>query len=447
MEAVDSTAINTAIPAMANSLSVDPVDLKVALISYLLSLAMFIPISGWLADRFGAKQVFISALAVFTLSSLWCGLSHTLTELVIARFVQGIGGSLGLPVGRLIIVRTFKSQDFITTMNRVVILGALGMMLGPMIGGLLTHYFSWQWIFWVNLPIGTFAIGLAYYQLDKPPSEPTYPLDKIGFVLFGGGLSAFTFGLSALSETIIHHTLALNILVGSLFLFAAYLWHSLKSPHPIVKTRLLRIRTFQIAVIGSLTSRLGFGGIPFLIPLLLQIGFGLTPQLAGFLLAPVALGVLCVRPFTLPFLKRLGYRRSLITTTFFASMAIWMFVLIDINTPLYYIACLTFFYGIIISLQYSAMNSLAYADMPAENLSAATSITGTLQQVAQSFGVAISALFIRLFLYLDSTQLTLTPAILHKTFFAIGFFTLLSGFVFLRLKPEDGRQLLLGTVP
>jgi len=442
MEAVDSTILNTAIPAISRSLVVDPVDLKVALISYLLSLAIFIPISGWLADKFGAKKTFISALAIFTLSSLWCGFSDNLIELMIARFVQGFGSAFGMPVGRLILMRVFGRENLINTMSRVIIFGALGMMLGPMIGGFITHNFSWHWIFWVNIPVGISAILLSAYWLPITPPKKMPKLDKVGFVLFGSALAGFTFGLSALSQSTLTNSLATNIILVSIILFAVYFLHSKKQKNPIVKTDLFYLRTFQISLVGNLISRLGFGGIPFLIPLLLQVGLGFSAQLSGVLLAPTAIGLLFIKPFALPLLRKLGYRKLLILNTIFAGLSIWSFMLINVNTAIYVIASLTFMYGFILSLQYSAMNSLAYADIPGESLSSATSIMGTLQQLSQSFGVAISALFIRLFSNADSIHHTLTLKTFHYTFFAIGSFTLISTLVFFRLKNNDGEQMI-----
>ena len=442
MEGVDSTIINTAIPAMARSLAEDPVDLKVALISYLLSLAIFIPISGWIADKYGSKKVFISALCLFTLSSIWCGFAHDLNELVIARFVQGFGGALGLPVGRLILIRTFGRENLISTMNRVVTVGTLGPMLGPVIGGFLTTHFSWHWIFWVNIPVGLLAIGLAYFWLEDGELHAVPPLDKLGFILFGAALSGFTFGLAALSETTVNSSIAFSIILFSVILLIAYMMHSRRLLHPIVKTDLLSLRTFRVSVLGNLVSRLGFGGVPFLVPLLLQVGLGYPPELSGMLLAPIAIGVLIGKPLFLPILRIFGYKRFLITNTIFAGLSIWVFTSIDADTPIYVIAFLTWVYGFILTLQYSSMNSLAYAEILPEDLSAATSIMSTLQQLAQSCGVASSALFIRLFALIFYGNVVLTPTIFHCTFFAIGVFTLLSTFVFLQLKPEDGQQLI-----
>ncbi len=438
MEAVDTTVINTAIPAMSSSLHVDPVDLKVALISYLLSLAIFIPISGWIADKWGLKRIFISALMIFTLSSFACGFASTLSELVIARFIQGLGGALGLPVGRLILLRTFGREHLISMMNQVVMIGAMGIMLGPVIGGVITHHFSWSWIFWVNIPIGMLAIGLAYYALPSTNPEEVPPLDKTGFILFGSGLASFMFAMSALSETKVSAHFAISIMLGSMVLLLIYAIHSRYQASPIVKTDLLRIRTFRISATGNLLSRLGFGGIPFLIPLLLQIDLHYSSQIAGLLLAPTAIGVFVSKPLGLVLLRKVGYKRFLIINTVFSGLSIWAFAIITMTTPTYLIAFLSFSYGFILSLQYSAMNSLAYADLSSGDLSAANSIMSTIQQLAQSLGVAMSALCIRYF----STQLTLSTHIFHYTFLAMGLFTLCSSFIFVKLKNEDGQQMI-----
>ncbi|OGT62633.1 MAG: multidrug transporter [Gammaproteobacteria bacterium RIFCSPHIGHO2_12_FULL_45_12] len=442
MEAVDTTILNTAIPAMAHSLKVSPIDLKIALISYLLSLAMFIPISGWMADKFGLKRVFILALTVFTLSSIWCGFAHNLIQLVLARSLQGLGGSLTMPLGRLLIVRTFARHELITTMNRIVMVAALGLMLGPVLGGFITHYLSWHWIFWVNAPVGVLTLLLAYRVFPCTPSIPVPRLDKVGFILFGCGLAGFTFGLSALSETNVPPWVAIATLLISSLLFMGYIWHSTGQPHPVVNTRLFSFRTFQISVLGNLLARLGFGGVPFLLPLLFQIGLGLSAQVSGLLMAPAAFGVLLVKPLSLPALRLVGYKRLFVSNTFFVGLSLWSFMTINANTSLLHIGCLTFIFGFLISLQYSAINSLAYADISSNELSAATSIISTLQQIAQSFGVAVSALLVRLFALTAHGEMILSVTVMDDAFFSMGILTFLSIFTFLKLGQEDGYQLI-----
>lgn len=442
MEAVDATVINTAIPVMAQSLQVNPIDLKIALISYLLSLAIFIPISGWMADRYGMKRVFIAAIVVFTLSSIACGFAKNLPELVMMRALQGLGGSLTMPVGRLILLRTFPRHEMIGVMNRVIMVASIGLMLGPMLGGFITHYFSWRWIFWVNVPVGIFTVLMAIVFIPAIARIKMPKLDKIGFVLFGGSLALFTFGLSAFSETYVPDSTALFIMIAASLLFFIYALHSRKKAHPIVKTELFQARTFRISVLGNLLSRLGFGGVPFLLPLLLQISFGFSPQVSGLLLAPTAIGVLLIKFFTIPLLRHLGYKKVLLINTTMVVLSLWGFTQVDATTALIWIALLTFLYGFFISMQYSSMNSLAYAGLSAENLGAATSIMSTLQQLSQSFGVAVAALLLRIFSAGSSQKFLLTAKTFHQTFFALGVLTLFSAIVFLFLKPGDGNQMI-----
>lgn len=439
MEAVDSTVINTAIPAMATSLQVSPIDLKVALISYLLSLAIFIPISGWIADKFGIKRVFTLAIVIFTLSSLFCGYANNLNELVIMRFLQGVGGSLMLPIGRLIIVKSYHRRELVNIMSRVVMVGALGMMLGPALGGFITEHLSWRWIFWINIPVGLFNLILARIWLSESTIVDTHPLDKLGFILFGGGLAGLTFGLSAISESTIDTTLAISIITISMMMLIAYWIHSRKQRYPIVKTQLFRLKTFRIAILGNVFSRLSFGGVPFIVPLLLQICLGYSPGSAGLLLAPVALGVLIVKPISFTILSTFGFRRLLLVNTVLMGASLWTFTFITIHTSIYTIGFLTFLYGFLSALQFTGMNSLAYADIEQNHLSAATSIMSTTQQISQSFGVAISAILIQLFTFdITGTSIIMINA-LRYALIIMGILTILSTLLFTQLQADDGK--------
>lgn len=444
MEAVDTNVINTAIPVMSRSFNVNPIDLKIALISYLLSLAIFIPISGWIADKFGIKRVFMIALAIFTLSSFWCGFATGLRELVAARIFQGMGGSLMLPLGRLLIVRTFDRNELIATMSRVVMVGAMGLMLGPVLGGFITHYFSWRWIFWVNIPVGIFAIIIAQIGLKSEAAQKVPPLDKLGFIYFGTSLAAFTFSMSELSESGSQTYFAFFIMLIAFLLLITYAVHSRKRPHPIVKVELFKTRTFRISAIGNLISRLGFGGVPFLIPLMLQIAIGYPAQVSGLLIAPMAVGILLVKPLSLPILRWLGFRRLLLVNTILVAMSLWVFNEINGQSSEIQICIQMFSFGFLISMQYSAMNALAYSNISPANFSAATSVMSTLQQLAQSFGVAVGALCLRYF----STSLSLASVrIFHDTFFTLGIITLFSSLIFIRLKPEDGQEMIITENP
>lgn len=442
MEAVDTTVINTAIPAMSESLHVNPIDLKLALISYLLSLAIFIPVSGWIADKFGVKKVFIAAIVVFTLSSVWCGFTHNLHELIIARFIQGLGGSLTLPTGRLIIVRTCERHELIAKMNVVVMVASLGLMLGPVVGGFITHYLSWRWIFWVNLPIGLFAVILAMALLPPMGKQPVPAFDKIGFCLFGIGLATLTYSLSSLSETNRDPSQSFIMILVAFLLFIAYAFHSKRISHPIVNVNLLRIRTFRVSVLGNLLGRLGFGGVPFLLPLVLQIGLKFPAQMSGLLMAPIALGIMIVKPASLTFLRLLGYRRLLILNTLLVGCILCAFATINTSSSISYIVILTFTFGFLVALQYTGMNSLAYANISFDEVSAANSIMSTIQQIAQSFGVAVAAILIRLYetSFLSFDEISLSA--MHKTFLSMGGLTILSILIFLGLKKLDGQEMI-----
>ncbi len=444
MDGIDATIINTAIPAVSHSLQVHPVDLKIALISYLITLAVFIPISGWIGDKYGVKRVFMAAIAIFTLSSLWCGYAHSLLELVLARSAQGLGGALMLPLGRLIILRNFERHELVKAMNHVIMVVSIALMLGPLAGGFITDRFSWHWIFWVNIPVGLFTIGIGAYYLQPILPQKVRPFDSVGFILFGGGLSALTFSLSDLSESSTNQQNVFFIMGLGIVMLIAYFIYSRRQRHPILNTELFRIRTFRISILGNLLSRLSFGGMPFLMPLLLQVALGYSAELSGLLLVPLAFGVLIVKAITLPIFRYFGFRQLLIWNTLLVGFSLWAFMMIGEGTTLYVIAILTFIFGFLISMQYSVLNSIAYADLTSDDLSSAASIMSTVQQLSQSVGVATAALLLRFCSLLSGNPILLTPVIFHQTFFVMGLFTFIPILIFIHLKAEDGHQLLKG---
>lgn len=441
MEGLDTTILNTAIPSMASSLQINPIDLKIALISYLLSLAVFIPISGWLADTFGIKSVFIGAMSLFVLSSALCGGASHLLTLVLARLLQGLGGALMVPLARLMVLRTFERHLLITTMSRVVMVGALGTMLGPVLGGILTHNLSWHWIFWVNIPVGFITLLLAWYFLPNSPTQATHSLDFIGFLLFGGSLSLLTFALSALSEDFLSFYTSLSLSLLALALLVTAFMRANRQPYPVINTQLFKYHSFQVSTSANFLARLGFGGIPFLLPLLLQITLGYSAQVAGFLMAPIAIGIVLVKAFTMPLMRLLGYKKMLITNTVLISGLLLALTLIDAHTPLSIIALITLCFGLLLALQFGAMNSLAYVEISLVQLSSASSITSTIQQLATSFGVAVSALLLH-FITIDSHEKLFSLANFHHVFACLALITLASTMIFLRLGADEGAQLL-----
>lgn len=445
MDALDSTIINTAVPTIARSLAVAPVNLKIALISYLMSMAIFIPISGWIADKYGVRTTFIIAVTLFTISSFWCGFAETLFELILGRSIQGIGGALMLPIGRLIILRTFGRSELVRAMNSIAMIVSLGVMLGPVAGGFITYHLSWSWIFWMNIPIGIIAILMAIRHLVDFNRHNVPPFDFLGFIFFGCGLATLTFSLSYFSETTTKIEIAWIILALSITLLTLYVFHSRKTPHPIVDPSIFKFRTFRIAVLGNLFARLGFGGMPFLLPLLFQIVFGFTSELSGLLIAPIAIGIIITKAVILDVLRYLGYKKTLLINTVLVGIALIFYVFIKQSTPLYLIALFTMCYGTLLSLQFGSLNSIAYADIPDDKLSAASSVLSTTQQLTQSFGVAIAALLLKIHTPKEVSGFLLTPQVFHSTFISLSVMTIISSLLFLRLKNEDGKSLLTDT--
>jgi len=438
MESLDTTILNTAVPAVAEALKVAPLSMKAVLSSYTLSLAIFIPISGWMADRYGTRRVFASAIGLFTLGSLLCGLSTNIHVLVAFRVLQGCGGAMMVPVGRLTIVRTFAKSELIRAMSFVAIPGLVGPMLGPIAGGLIVAYLHWRVIFFVNLPIGLAGLILVYIHLPDY-REKSNPLDMVGLILFGSGIALLSYVLEVFGE----HTLSVREILGllaiSILLLAGYGFHAAKTRFPLLELSLFRIRTFRAAVAGSFFTRLGIGGIPFILPLLYQVGLGFTPIHSGLLMMPQAIASMSLK-ITMPrILARFGYRGVLISNTVILGLFIALFATIGVGTPLWLIVAEMFGYGFFSSLQYTSMNTLVYADVNEEQASAASSIASTMQQMAISFGIATASLVTALFIpdRLHSSAPQMIHGI-HNGFFVLGGLTVLSTVVFGELKSLDG---------
>jgi len=439
MESLDTTILNTAVPVIAHSLKVPPLDMKAALASYTLSLAIFIPISGWMANRFGTRQVFGSAIGVFILGSFLCGLSTDIHLLVACRVLQGCGGAMMLPVGRLTLVRTFEKSELIRATSFVAIPGLVGPMLGPLVGGLIVAYFHWSVIFFVNIPIGLIGLSFVYRLLPNYRAAKNYPLDFIGLVLFSSGVGLLSYGLEVFGEHHLSVREQAGLFAMSAALLAAYGVHSVRTPHPLLRLGLVRIRSFRVAVIGNLLTRLGVGGLPFLLPLLYQVGLGFTPLQSGLMIMPQALAAITFK-FTLPvILRRFGYRRVLMVNTVMLGVMLLLFSAIDVSTPGWLVAMLAFAYGFFTSTQYTSMSTLAYADVSNEQVSGASTIVSTVQQMAVSFGVASASLVAALFIP-DHTR-ALAPEMIHGIHLAIrtlAGWTMISAFLFSELRASDG---------
>ncbi len=439
MESLDTTILNTAVPTIAAALHVAPLSMKSVLASYTLSLAVFIPISGWMADRFGTRRVFASAIGIFTLGSFLCGISSNIHALVACRILQGCGGAMMVPVGRLTIVRTFAKSELVRAMSFVAIPGLVGPMLGPIAGGLIVGYLHWRLIFFVNIPIGLTGLYMVYRHLPDYREEHVDPLDVTGLILFGSSVALLSYVLEVFGEHTLSVPQTLGLLALSIALLAGYALHATRTTHPVLHLVLFRIRTFRAAVIGSFVTRLGIGGIPFLFPLLYQVGLGFSPIQSGLLMMPQAIAAISLK-MTMPgILRRFGYRAVLVSNTVIIGLLIFLFATIGRGTPVWLVVIELFCYGFFTSLQYTSMNTLVFADVNEEQASNASSIASTVQQMAVSFGVA-SASLVTAFFIPDSHTSDASQFIhgIHRGFLVLGGMTLLSTIVFRELKREDG---------
>jgi len=439
MQALDSTILNTAVPAIAQALQVAPLSMKAVAASYTLSLAVFIPISGWMADRFGTRRVFAAAIGFFTLGSLLCGLSNNIHLLVVCRVIQGIGGAMMVPVGRLTMVRTFPKSELIRAMSFVAIPGLIGPMLGPVAGGVLIKYFHWSVIFFLNVPIGLLGLYLVYRHSPDFRETRTQRLDITGLILFGSGIALLSYVLEVFGEHFLSNREIAGLLGISLALLAGYGFNSLRIKYPLLRLSLFRKRTFFASVAGSFVTRLGVGGIPFLFPLLYQLGLGFSPVQSGLLMMPQAIAAISLKPVTQRILTGFGYRAVLVGNTLLLGAMILSFATIGSGTPVWLIVAQMFCFGLFSSMQYTSMNTLVYADVTNEESSGASTIASTVQQLSISFGVAFASLVTALFI--PDRFNNAAPQMLHGihlAFLVLGAMTIVSTAVFSRLKADDG---------
>jgi EmrB/QacA subfamily drug resistance transporter len=438
MESLDTTILNTAVPAISSALGVAPLSMKAVLASYTLSLAVFIPISGWMADRFGTRRVFASAIGVFTLGSFLCGISTNIHMLVAFRILQGCGGAMMVPVGRLTLVRAFAKSDLLRVMSFVSIPALVAPMLGPIAGGLIVGYFHWRVIFFLNIPIGLTGLILVHLHLPNYRDEQNPPLDVVGLILFGSGVALLSYVLEIFGEHTLSAAAMSGLLVLSIALLAGYGIHGSSLPYPLLKLKLFRIRTFRAAVSGSFFTRLGIGGVPFLLPLLYQVGLGFTPIQSGLLVMPQAIASMGMKTIMPRLLRGIGYRGVLISNTLILGGLLMVFATIGLRTPVWVIVLEAFLYGAFTSLQYTSMNTLVFADIAEEDASSASSIASTAQQMSISFGVAAAGLTTAFFIpsvHSDPAQMIHG---IHEALVALGILTILSTIVFRRLRSGDG---------
>jgi EmrB/QacA subfamily drug resistance transporter len=437
MEQLDSTIIATAIPEMARSLDTTPLRLNLAITTYVLTLAVFIPVSGWFADRYGSRRVFVLALFIFTLGSGLCGLADNFAMLLATRALQGLGGAMMTPVGRLILLRSFPRGQLVRAMTYMTLPAIMGPVIGPLVGGVLTTYASWRWIFYVNLPFGAIGILAALRYVENTREEAVRKFDFPGFLMVGTAAALMQLGLENIGRPMLPHIWTGIILAASVALLLAFWRYARHVAAPAVDMTLFRFRTFEVGTLAGGLARVGINGVPFLLPLMLQVGFGVSAVTSGSLTFVMSLGALVVRPALSWLLRRFGFSRVLTGSAVAASAALAGFNLLGPETPHWLIAAYIAVFGLTRSVQFMSSNTLSYSDMPPEKLSRATSLGGVLQQLSVSFGVSVAAMLLGL---VTMESHILTPERFHEAFLISAIIPLLAIPGFLRLRPEDGVQ-------
>lgn len=439
MEQLDATIITTAVPDMARSLAVTPVQMSLAVTAYVLSVAIFIPVSGWFADRFGARRVFVAALAIFTLGSILCGLAENFPMLIAMRVLQGLGGAMMTPVGRLILLQSFPRSELMRAMVYMTLPAVVGPVIGPLLGGVLTTYLSWHWIFYMNVPFGLIGMALAIRYVKNVPAATVPRFDFLGFLMVGGGLGLLQFGLENVSHPLVAPTVTVSSMLVAVALLIVFGFYARQTSEPAVDLNLFRDRAFSVATLAGGLCRIALGGVPYLLPLMLQVGFGLSPIASGSITFISSFGGLLIRNFIPRAVRVYGFKFVLVTSAVAGAIVLAGFAFMEPDTPHVVLLVWVFMFGLARSAQFMSSNTLAYVDLPERQLSSGTSLGGALQQLAQSLGVSTAAILLAL---VGRGSEVLTPAIFHHAFLLSAIIPLLAIPGFLMLTKNDGAGML-----
>ncbi len=436
MQTLDTTIVNTALPAMATSLGERPLRMQSVVIAYALTMAMLIPASGWLADRFGIRRSFLAAIVLFVLGSLLCASSRTLLELTASRVVQGAGGAMLLPIGRLAVLRAFPHEKLLPAMSFIAIPGLLGPLIGPTLGGWLVEVASWHWIFLINVPIGFIGCIATFAFMPESRLPKVAPFDGSGYALLATGMVAISFAIDGLSELSFRHATVLMLLVFGLATLVAYWLRAAQQPYPLFAPSLFKTSTFSIGLLGNLFSRLGSGSMPFLIPLLLQVSMGYTPLHSGLMMLPTSMGAILSKRLATPLITRFGYRRTLVVNTFLVGTAMASFALISGAEPLWLGILQLGLFGIVNSLQFTAMNTVTLKDLAGVAASSGNSLLSMVQMLSMSLGVAAAGGLLTTFVDIFGRERVQGLSAFHATFVCVGLMTAASGWIFWQLAAD-----------
>ena len=440
MENLDASVLSTALPDIARDFGSDPIHLKLVLTTYLLALAVFIPASGWVADKVGARVVFRWAIVVFAAGSIACGLSHSLIDLVLARLLQGMGGAMMVPVGRLILLRAVPREGLVEALAWLTVPALIGPVLGPPLGGYITTYWNWRWIFWINIPLAVLGVVLVTWLIPNIREDKVRPFDGVGFLLIGPGLAAFLTGVT-LAGLALATPLQVTAITGAgLALILAYIGHAGRVTNPIIDLSLLRLPSFRIAATGGLLFRMAVGALPFLLPLMLQLGFGMTAFQSGSLTFVSGMGAMIMKFAAQPLLRRFGFRGVLTGNALIAAVLLAGPGAFTPATPLALMIAVLFVGGLSRSLQFTALNAIAYAEVKPERLSQATSFVAVLQQLSGSLGITLAAMTLELTGALRGTSAT-DIGNFPVVFGVVTVLTVAAALVFMRLSKLAGADL------
>jgi EmrB/QacA subfamily drug resistance transporter len=439
MENMDSTVIATSLPAIAADIGTSPLTLKLAITSYLLSLAVFIPASGWTADRFGPRNVFSIAIAVFMVGSIGCAISTSVTDFVLARILQGIGGAMMTPVGRLVLLRTIDKSALVNAMTWVTVPALIGPVVGPPLGGFITTYFSWHWIFLINIPIGLLGIFMAQRYIDPIKSENPERFDLYGLMLAGLAVAGLAFGLSVAGLNLLPWSIVIALICGGAIAMMFYLKHARHTASPVLDFTLLRYPTLRASVTGGFLFRMGVGAIPFLLPLLMQVGFGLSPFKSGLVTFASAVGAMGMKTLAARIIRTFGFRNVMVINALISSVFLGACALFTPSTPLLLIMIILVVGGFFRSLQFTAINTIAYAEVEPAEMSRATTLVSVNQQLAISAGVAVGAFAVEAAMTLQGSA-ELSAADFWPGFAVVAIISALSAYAFWCLPDDAGHE-------
>ena len=440
MENLDSTVIGTSLPAIAADLGTSPLTLKLAVTSYLLSLAVFIPMSGFAADRYGGRRVFCIAIAVFVLGSIGCALSRSLADFVAARIVQGMGGAMMTPVGRLVLIRTVDKRALVDAMAWVSMPALAGPIMGPPLGGFITTFASWHWIFLINVPMGLLGIVLATRFLEGGPTAEQVRFDLVGMVLAGAGVVGLAFGLSVAGLHDLPASVVAGLVIGGAASMVAYLFRSRRVPASVLDFSLLALPTFRASLLGGFLFRIGVGALPFLLPLMMQLGFKLDPFQSGLVTFSSALGALTMKAVAARILKYLGFRTVLVVNALVSASFIATCAAFSRATPFAIMIAVLLIGGFFRSLQFTSINAIAYAEIRPERMSRATTLAAVGQQLSLSTGVALSAAVVEFVVHQRASSV-IDIADFHAAFLLVAAVSASSVLLFMQLPRDAGADL------